>query len=210
MKHAFTLRKRVSDVLYQIGPGRYYQPAYRHIAQAINLTSGSFLDLGCGPGWLCLHVAAGHLDVDAIGIDHSHQMVEAARRNKGSRLNITIREMSASAIKFPEGTFDAVAAVQTAHHWDDTPGILREAHRVLKTGGRFFLYEADRERTTVPSGWIQRTRGWPPDGAVISGWRRFGMDESEWATLEVLVRGIGFSNVVTDEHGFYRRMVLTK
>ena len=210
MKRGFNLRKRVSDALYQIGPGRYYQPAYQHIAQAINLSSGSFLDVGCGPGWLCLHVAAGRLDIDAIGIDHSPQMVEAARKNKASRLNITIREMSAGAIKFPEGTFDAVAAVQSAHHWDDTDRILSEVFRVLKSGGRFFLYEADRGRTSVPVGWVQRSKGWPPDGVVVSGWRRFGMNDSEWATLEVAVRGIGFSNVVLDEHGFYRRMVLTK
>ena len=210
MKRGLDMRKRVSDTLYQLGPGRYYQPAYQHIAQAINLSEGSFLDVGCGPGWLCLHVAAGRLDIDAIGIDHSARMVEAARRNKASRLNITIREMSANEIKFPEATFDAAAAVQSAHHWENTDRILREVFRVLKPGGRFYLYEADRERTSIPEGWIQRSRGWPPDGVVLRGWRRFGMNASEWAALEVVVRQVGFSNVVVGEHGFYRRMVLTK
>ena len=109
-----SIRKRISDRLYQVGPGRYYQPTYRRIAEAIGLESGAFLDVGCGPGWLSLHVAAGKLDIDAVGIDHSEQMVAAARKNKGNRLNITIREMKAEAIKFPEATFDAAAAVQTA------------------------------------------------------------------------------------------------
>jgi SAM-dependent methyltransferase len=210
MKQGFELRKRVSDVLYQLGPGRYYQPAYQHIAQAIGLSSGSFLDVGCGPGWLCLHVAADRLDIDAIGIDHSHRMVEAARRNKGTRLNITIREMSAIAIKFPEATFDVAAAVQSAHHWDDPEPILAEVLRVLKPGGRFLLYEADKDRSSIPHGWIRRSRGWPPDMVVLNGWRRFGMNEAEWTALEVVVRGVGFSNVVVGEHGFYRTMVLTK
>lgn len=204
------LRKRISDALYQIGPGRYYQPTYRNIAEAIGMTEGSFLDVGCGPGWLCMHVAAGKLDIDAIGIDHSAQMVAAARRNKGSRLNVTIREMEATSIKFPEGTFDAVAAVQTAHHWNDPDAILAEIHRVLKPGGQFFLYEADKEATSVPDGWIQRTLIWPPDLVVLNGWRRFGMDDDEWASMEVRVRRLGFRSVRLDRHGFYRRMVLTK
>ena len=66
-----TLRRRISDTVYQLGPARYYQPAYAHIAAAIGLETGSFLDVGCGPGWLSLHVAAGKLDIDAIGIDTS-------------------------------------------------------------------------------------------------------------------------------------------
>jgi ubiquinone/menaquinone biosynthesis C-methylase UbiE len=205
-----TLRRRISDTVYQLGPARYYQPAYAHIAATIGLESGSFLDVGCGPGWLSLHVAAGKLDIDAIGIDTSLGMVEAARRNKGGRLNITIREMDAADIKFPEATFDVAAAVQSAHHWSDTPAILGEIYRVLKPGGRFFLYEADRERTVVPEGWIQRRLGFPSDALLTAGWRRFGMNSDEWSRLEVQVRSMDFGNIICDEHGFYRRMVLTK
>jgi len=205
-----SIRKRISDRLYQVGPGRYYQPTYRRIAEAIGLESGAFLDVGCGPGWLSLHVAAGKLDIDAVGIDHSEQMVAAARKNKGNRLNITIREMKAEAIKFPEATFDAAAAVQTAHHWEDPDAILGEVFRVLKPGGRFFLYEADKACSEVPEGWILRSAGWPPDAVVLSGWRRFGMNDDEWADMEVRVRRVGFQHTVVDAHGFYRRMVLTK
>jgi ubiquinone/menaquinone biosynthesis C-methylase UbiE len=83
-------------------------------------------------------------------------------------------------------------------------------YRVLKPGGRLYLYEADRERTTVPAGWIDRRYGWPPDAIVTAGWKRFGMNESEWSGLEIVVRSAEFSNVVSDEHGFYRRLVAYK
>ncbi|MGB0641348.1 MAG: class I SAM-dependent methyltransferase, partial [Myxococcota bacterium] len=109
-----------------------------------------------------------------------------------------------------EATFDVAAAVQSAHHWEDSNRVLSEVHRVLKPGGRFLIYEADRDRTDVPPGWVAQKRGWPPDRVVTTGWKRFGMDDAEWAELEVAVRAIGFSNVVCDVHGFYRRMTLTK
>jgi SAM-dependent methyltransferase len=204
------LRRRVSDTLYRVGPAQYYQPAYAQIAAVIGLVDGAMLDVGCGPGWLCMHVAAGKPNIDAVGIDSSVTMVETATRNKGPRLNITIREMSGEHIKFPEATFDVVTAVQTAHHWKDASVIVSEMYRVLKPGGRLYLYEADRERTTVPEGWIARRSGWPPDAIVTAGWKRFGMNEGEWADLEVVVRASDFSNVVCDEHGFYRRLVAYK
>ena len=203
-------RRRVSDTLYRLGPARYYQPAYANIAASIGLQRGAMLDVGCGPGWLCLHVGAGNVDIDAIGIDSSPRMVAEALRNKGGRLNISFREMNAEDIKFPDETFDVVTAVQTAHHWAEPTVILNEVFRVLKPGGRCFLYEANRDGTSVPDGWVYRRFGWPPSSIVVSGWRRFGMNEVEWAELSTLVKSMAFSNMVFDQHGFYRRMVLTK
>ena len=210
MMNTKQLRGRISDRIYQVGPAQYYQPAYARIASSIGLEDGTLLDVGCGPGWLCVHVAAGRPDVDAVGIDHSPRMVQAAQQNKGPCLNVTIREMSGDDIKFPEATFDVATAVQTAHHWTNRRGVLNEIHRVLKPGGRLFLYEADRDQKEVPDGWIRRRSGWPPSAVVLAGWRRFGMNDEEWADLTALVQGMDFSNRVFDRHGFYRRMVLTK
>lgn len=204
------IRRRVSDQMYRYGPAVYYQPTYARIAADIGLKDGTMLDVGCGPGWLCLHVAAGKPDIDAVGIDNSPRMVQAATKNKGSRLNVTIREMNAHDIKFPEATFDVVTAVQTAHHWADQNAVLGQVFRVLKPGGRFYLYEADRDQDEIPEGWIQRRSGWPPRSVVISGWRRFGMNEEEWADVCTRIRAMDFSNMIVDRHGFYRRMVLTK
>lgn len=210
MSRSTGIHKRISDALYQLGPARYYQSAYAHIAEAIGLKTGTFLDVGCGPGWLALHVAAGKLEIDAIGIDHSAAMATAARRNKGTRLNITIREMDAADIKFPAETFDVAAAIQSAHHWRDRDAILSEVHRVLKPGGRFFIYEANKARNDVPPGWVDRRAGWPPDAVVLAGWRRFGMNDQEWSDLHGAAKAMSFDTISLDEHGFYRRMVLTK
>ena len=204
------IRRRISDVLYPYGPAQYYQPAYAHIAADIGLQNGTMLDVGCGPGWLCLHVADEKPDIDAVGIDNSPRMVRTARQNNRAQPNITIREMDAADIQFPIDTFDVVTAVQTAHHWANQSAVLEQIYRVMKAGGRLYLYEADRNLKDIPEEWIQRRSGWPPKPVVISGWRRFGMDDAEWSEATRRAHAMDFSNMVVDRHGFYRRMVLTK
>ena len=171
---------------------------------------GQYLDVGCGPGWLCVHVADMCRNVEAMGIDHSRQMVEAANRNKGGRETVQFQEMSATAMTFDNERFNVVSAIQTAHHWREPDVIFGEVRRVLVPGGRCFLYEADRNASFVPEDWIKRTAGKPTDAAVLKGWRRFGMDDREWAQLEGWARAAGFDEIRLDRHGFYRRMVLTK
>ena len=195
---------------YDVGPGRYYQPAYRNIASAIEIGSGAFLDVGCGPGWLSIYVASGKPELDAIGIDTNEAMLQMAERHKGTRLNVTFRMMDAVNIIYPEATFDAAAAVQSAHHWEDTAAVLREVHRVLKPGGVFYLYEADAENTEVPGGWIQRQGIFPPDSWVLRNWKRYGMDATRWEELKQKVRASPFGGGEAGRHGFYRRLVLTK
>ena len=204
-------RRSLTAWTYQRGPGRYYQPAYFHIAEAMDLQEGAFLDVGCGPGWLAVHVAAGKPELDAVGIDTSTTMLDLARQNRGTRLNVTFREMDAADIIFPEGTFDAAAAVQSAHHWkDNAAAILAEIHRVLKPGGTFYIYEADSDATSVPEGWVERSKGWPVDAWVIRAWRRWGMDEAAWSELKAVVKDSPFGGGEDGRHGFYRRLVLRK
>jgi len=203
-------RRTLSHLAYVWGPARYYQPAYGHIANAIGLSEGAFLDLGCGPGWLSIHMAAGKPELDCVGIDRSPFMLRRAEQNKGTRLNVTFREMDATDIIYPQGTFDAAAAVQSAHHWTDTAGVLSEVHRVLVPGGRFYIYEADSEQAEVPEGWIRRWGPFPPDALLRSNWRRFGMDATRWEALKDLVRAGPFGGGEDGRHGFYRRLVLTR
>jgi SAM-dependent methyltransferase len=203
-------RRSLTAYAYNMGPAVYYQPAYRFIAADIGLETGAWLDIGCGPGWLCIHAAAGRPELDVIGIDTSSTMLAIAEANKRGRLNVTFRNMDARAIVYPAGTFDVVTAVQSAHHWTEPAAILAEAHRVLVPGGRLFLYEADPE-AAVPADWIRRRAGWPPDFFVRRQWARFGMDQARWDTLRGDVARSPFGDDVTDErHGFYRRLVCTR
>ena len=200
-------RAMLTALAYQLGPGRYYQPAYRFIAADIAIDRGSLLDVGTGPGWVAIHAAAGRPDVDAVGIDTCSSMLGFANSNRQGRLNVTFRQMDATTIVYPERTFEVAVAVQSAHHWSNPAAVFAEVHRVLVEGGRFFVYEADPD-APVPAEWIARTGPWPPHAFIKRQWRKFGMDEPRWATLKAVAEASPFGPEVAEErHGFYRRLL---
>lgn len=203
-------RRTLTAWAYDLGPSRIYQPAYRFIAADIGVEQGAWLDVGCGPGGLCVQAAAGHPELDVVGIDISETMLALADRNRRGRLNITLRKMDAANIIYPQHTFEVATALQTAHHWREPAAIFAEIWRVLVPGGRLYLYEADPD-CEIPTEWLNRTAGWPPDALMRHQWRKHGMDATRWEALKDIARASPFADDVSDErHGFYRRLVCTR
>jgi ubiquinone/menaquinone biosynthesis C-methylase UbiE len=199
--------ERLQALRYDVDAAAAYAPAYEHIARELALEHGAFLDVGCGPGWLAIAVAGGKPELDAVGIDRSAAMLRVAERNKGFRLNVTFREMSASRIVFPDRTFDAVAVVHAREVWSDAPSVLAEIFRVLVPGGRALVYEPDPDGE-IPEGWIRRRGGWPPDALLRRTWRRASLARDEWSALKAAVKASPFGGGVDGRHGWYRRLVL--
>lgn len=199
-------RRAVSDRLYAFGPGRYYRPAYTRLADTVRPEAGLVLDVGCGPGWLAAHIGAPSPRVRVLAIDRSPTMIGYATANARRFPNVDVRRMDAAALTLDDGTVDVAVAVQSAHWWGDVAAVLGEIHRVLRPGGRLYVYEADAEAVTVPIDWIERAGWWPPDGWVLANWRRFGMAGARWAALVGAVEAAGFHDVEDARQGFYRRV----
>ena len=194
----------------QRGPAWVLQPSWRHIADAIGLERGAFLDVGCGAGWLALYVASGRPELDAVGIDTDSLAIGVGERNKGTRLNVTLREMDPARIVYPDRTFHAAAAVGSSQRWTDLPGTLAEVHRVLRPGGRFFIYEADAELEALPPGWLRSPGPWMPDALLLRQLRRGGVTAAQWDALKEQVRQSSFRGGEDGRHGPYRRLILTR
>lgn len=98
---------------------------------------GQVLDVGCGTGRL--------LPFATHGIDISPNMIEEARQKfPDKKLSVSDGE----SLPFEADHFDAVFSFHVVMHLDvrKTHAMLREAHRVLKPGGRLVFDFPSRKR----------------------------------------------------------------
>ena len=107
-------------------------------------------------GWRALDVAGGTGDVafriveasrglaHATVLDINGSMLEVGRERAGKAKiedQVDFVEASAEALPFADDTFDAYTIAFGIRNVPDIDQALREAHRVLKTGGRFLCLE---------------------------------------------------------------------
>lgn len=161
-----------SSRLYDVVARRFLRGLYRRIAEDIVIAApmgGAVLDVGTGPGVLLAEIARDRPDLRVTGIDLSADMVAAAERNIsefGGR--VTARVGDVTDLPFADGTFDLIVTSFSLHHWDDVAAAVPELARVLRPGGRLYVYDfkrapfevleaAARERGTFAGRPVQHT-----------------------------------------------------
>jgi len=90
----------------------------------------SVLDVACGPGFAAAAAAARGATVR--GLDFSASMLGVAR---GRHPGIAFDQGDAEALPYPDGSFDAVVSNFGIHHVPHPILALRQARRVLRSGG---------------------------------------------------------------------------
>jgi ubiquinone/menaquinone biosynthesis C-methylase UbiE len=110
-------------------------------------TGGTVLDVGTGPGRLPVLLAGRRSDLTVIGIDPSADMLKRARRRADGLAGVRFVETGAENVPLADGSVDAVVSSLSSHHWADRTAALAEQVRVLKPGGRFWLFDMKREMT---------------------------------------------------------------
>jgi demethylmenaquinone methyltransferase/2-methoxy-6-polyprenyl-1,4-benzoquinol methylase len=101
----------------------------------------NILDMAGGTGDVAFRMAqrGAHVTVADINRD----MLEVGRQRAGARelAGLTWKVENAEALSFSDASFDAYTIVFGIRNVTDIPAALREAHRVLKRGGRFYCME---------------------------------------------------------------------
>lgn len=126
---------------------RVHPEVIRHLIRDGGVAdTSSALEVGCGTG----NYIAALADLTGCrcwGIDPSQEMLAlAGQRTAG----VIFGQGRAESLDFPGGFFDLIFSVDVIHHVGDRPASFREAHRVLKPGGRIC--------TVTDSAWIIRHR----------------------------------------------------
>ncbi len=96
------------------------------------VTGLDVLEVGCGTG-LILERLAG-LAHRAVGVDMSRGMLQQARER-----NLEVVEGSATALPFPDASFDAVVSFKVLAHIAEIELAMAEVARVLRPGGKAAL-----------------------------------------------------------------------
>jgi len=94
-------------------------------------------DLGCGTGETSAALAP--FVTQAVAVDRSGEMLQAARRRLRDLPNVDVRRGELEALPIAGGELDAAVMMLVLHHVPDPGAVLQEAARTLKPRGRFVL-----------------------------------------------------------------------
>jgi len=169
------------------------------VYRALGVGDGqSALDIGCGGGHLVREfgLAAGARG-RAVGLDMSAAQLAAAKVYCADAPSVELVEGDATSLPFGDGTFDAVASIQTLEYVPRVEVALAEARRVLRRGGKAAFV------SVLWDHW--RFFGAEPElnNRVHDAWRAHCPHQMLPAEMPRLLAAAGFAGVSQESLAFY-------
>lgn len=133
--HTENIKITGADSLY------FAEHKVKEIERSESTQSLKFLDIGCGDGAIELFISKYFPLWTSTGIDISEKSIEEARRKNLSNTDYLI--FDGSKIPFGNSSFDIAFFASVLHHVPEEiqTVIINEARRVLKPGGRIYIFE---------------------------------------------------------------------
>lgn len=104
------------------------------------------VDVGTGPGFLCIELARLLSGATFIGVDPSPHAIETARQcaRRAELERFEARQGRAEQLPVDSGVVDLVVSRESLHEWKDAQAGCAEIHRVLKSDGYLALEDLNR------------------------------------------------------------------
>ena len=113
----------------------------RFVARVKPRPGEEILDMAGGTGDVAFRMAQRGAHVTVADINPEMLAVGRERAERRSLEHLSWKVENAEALSFSDASFDAYTIVFGIRNVTDIPAALREAHRVLKRGGRFYCME---------------------------------------------------------------------
>jgi ubiquinone/menaquinone biosynthesis C-methylase UbiE len=120
----------------------YFGPIADEVVSSFG--EGRLLDLGTGPGYLPIEIVRRSPLITIDAIDLGHKLIRMARQNAlrvGVVSRISFEVGNAAELQFDSDTYDMVISTGMLHMLKDPSKVLKECYRVLKPGGKAWIYD---------------------------------------------------------------------
>ena len=96
----------------------------------------SFLDVGCGNGWVVRKISTNSKCLKAVGIDKSKKMIIQAKKDKKNSKEVYVHT-NIESWKY-SGKFDFIFSMESLYYADSIDVALKKIFKLLKPAGQFF------------------------------------------------------------------------
>jgi len=95
----------------------------------------TFLDIGCGNGWVVEHLSKKDDCTLSIGIDGAENMIINANKRQ-SRASFLLEDINDFE---PENKFDLIFSMEVLYYLDNPSKVIKKIHDMLNPNGRFIM-----------------------------------------------------------------------
>lgn len=175
----------------EAGQKRYDNKALLFAKYCLPQAKEKVLEIGCGDGEFTKRVA--EIGANVIATDITPEVLARAKSDVNFD-NVRFKRENCEQLSFKEETFEIVCGVSILHHVDLNRA-LREAHRVLKKGGRLFFTEPNLLNPIIlfasNNSWLRKKMEFTPRELALFRW-----------DVEKALKHIGFHKIIVKNYDF--------